>query len=74
MSDVNLLQSLRDLVNSEKLTEDWEKTLKGNKQAGTRVRGLMQDLRAAAKSVRDEVMTIRKKTASEKAAAKAKAN
>jgi len=47
----------------EKLIEeakpDLEKALGGNKAAGTRVRGLMQDIKAAAQDVREKILEIR---------------
>ncbi len=39
-----------------------EKTLKGNKSAGTALRAAMQEVRELAKAVRDEVLVIRKNT------------
>lgn len=38
---------------------DLEKALGGNKAAGTRVRGLMQDIKAAAQDVREKILEIR---------------
>ena len=71
MSDQDVFAALKAKLNAA-LDADWDKTVKGNKQAGTRVRGVMQEIREAAKAVRDEVMAVRKRATEEKAAAKAK--
>jgi Histone H1-like protein Hc1 len=39
--------------------EDLKKAEGGNKAAGTRVRGLMQDAKAAAQEVREKILELR---------------
>jgi hypothetical protein len=45
----------------EKHKEDYEKALKGNKKAGTRVRVAAQDLEGLRKAIRTELLAVRKK-------------
>jgi hypothetical protein len=44
------------LVDAE---EDIKKAEGGNKAAGTRVRGLMQDIKAAAQEIREKILELR---------------
>ena len=39
--------------------EDIRKAIGGNKAAGTRVRGLMQDIKAAAQTIREKILELR---------------
>ncbi len=39
--------------------EDLKKAEGGNKAAGTRVRGLMQDIKAAAQTIREKILELR---------------
>lgn len=39
--------------------EDLKKAEGGNKAAGTRVRGLMQDIKAVAQEIREKILEIR---------------
>lgn len=60
MSDLNLLQQLRAVLDAAE--PDYVKAReKGNTTAGTRVRGLMQDVKDLAQQLRLEVLALRPK-------------
>lgn len=50
-------ERLKKLV--AEVEEDLKKAEGGNKAAGTRVRGLMQDIKNAAQEVREKILEIR---------------
>lgn len=50
-------EQLRELV--EMAAEDVAKATGGNKAAGTRVRGIMQDVKATAQEVRKKILEVR---------------
>ena len=50
---------LKDLI--AKAESEDEKSSKGNVAAGTRLRGIMQDVKATANELRGEVLAARKK-------------
>lgn len=66
MSDAptTLFETLKSLLT--KTEEDYTKAVSGNQAAGTRVRSVMQEIRKAAKSLRDEMLTFREKAKSAK--------
>jgi hypothetical protein len=51
---------LEQIINEGK--QDWLKWKGGNKAAGTRVRKVMQDLKAQAQVVREKILEIREDT------------
>lgn len=66
-----LLETLKGLLT--KVEDDYAKARGGNKAAGTRVRGVMQEVRNTAKALRDEMLQFREANTekkSEKPAAK----
>lgn len=50
---------LKKLVTDPSLEEDIKKAAGGNKAAGTRVRGAMQDVKAAAQEIREKILEMR---------------
>lgn len=50
-------EHLRELV--ESAADDVAKAEGGNKAAGTRVRGIMQDVKASAQEVRKQILELR---------------
>lgn len=53
------VEQIRRLVNSERFLADVAKTDQGQKAAGTRVRGVMQEVKNLAQGVRQEVVKLR---------------
>jgi len=69
MSDTpvtTLFDGLKGLLT--KVEGDYVKAQEGNQAAGTRVRSVMQEVRKAAKTVRDEMLALREKARAEKPA------
>ena len=58
-------ETLKRLI--AEIEEDIRKAEGGNKQAGTRVRKAMQDIKAAAQEVRESILTIRDSSTEKKA-------
>lgn len=56
------LDKLAQMV--EAIREDYNKAKGGNKAAGTRVRKAMQDIKAAAQEIRQEMLSSRESAAS----------
>lgn len=54
---MDLLDKLAQLVDS--IREDYNKAKGGNKAAGTRVRKAMQDVKATAQEIRQEMLSSR---------------
>lgn len=50
-------EKLKQLIAS--IEDDVKKAAGGNKAAGTRVRGVMQDIKAAAQEVREKILELR---------------
>ena len=60
---VESFERLKQLVNE--LDEEVAKAEGGNKAAGTRVRQAMQDIKAAAQDVRQQILELRKDSSSD---------
>jgi signal transduction histidine kinase len=55
--DMESYEKLKQLIAS--IEDDVKKAAGGNKAAGTRVRGVMQDIKAAAQEVREKILELR---------------
>lgn len=60
MSDQNISNKINALINSlNEISADAEKTEKGNKTAGTRVRKALQEVINSSKEIRKDVLNLR---------------
>lgn len=56
---MDAFERLKQMVNDPGLAEDVRKAEGGNRTAGTRARGLMQDIKNLAQEVREKILETR---------------